>query len=292
MKHLRGFSRDDEGISGAVTATLVIATLTLVFTGVYTIVVPAWVDIAETNHMHQVANDLTVLKKNIQTQIVSGDQPLTMSSPITLKPDPTNNWLGVSGTTFPGVLTVDPSSERFNLTNELNPYEVYGACQGAVYFVPKNQEYANGASMRFIYSNGAVLKVQVKDGVMVAGPEFNLVNDTGNRTLYFSTISLFGQATSISGSKSVTVQTRALNGLVATYEGGNWATGVNVTINMTSTLGYAKTYKTFYEERLKGLGYNLGTDYTSSIIGDKVLVSIKKVNKVVLYTGTIEITLK
>jgi hypothetical protein len=292
MKHQLSFRRDEEGISGAVTATLIIATLTMVFTGVYAIVIPVWVEDVETNHMHLVANDFITLKENIQSQIEQGDTALTMGTPISLKPDPTNNFFGTYGKTFPGTLTVDPYSERFNLTNEMTTYEVYGSCQGAVYFVPKNQQYANGAIMRFIYANGAVMKVQVNDGIVIAAPEFNLVNDTGNRTLYFSAIRLYGEPTSISGSKSVTVETRTLNALVATYEGGMWDTGVNVTINATSTLGYMKVYKAFYETRLNDLGYKAGVDYNSTSSGDTLKITIKSVNKVVLYTGTVEVSLK
>ena len=292
MKHLGRFSRDDDGISGAVTATLVIATLTLVFTGVYAIVVPVWVETTETNHMHKVANDFTNLKKNIETQVQQSDLPLTMSSIITLKPDPTMNWFGVMGVTFPGTLTLDPVSERFNLTNYENPYEVYGSCQGAIYFVPKNQQYANGNAMRIIYTNGAVLKTQTASGVVIAAPPFNLVDEAGNRTLYFSTIKIFSQSTSISGSKSVTVQTRTLNAMVANYEGGVWDSRVNVTINATSSLGYIKVYKTFYEEKMKALGFLPNKDYISISSGDNLQFTIKNVTRVVLYTGVIEASLK
>jgi len=292
MKHQLSFRRDEEGISGAVTATLIIATLTMVFTGIYAIVIPVWVEDVETNHMHQVANDFITLKENIQSQIEQSDTALTMGTPIALKPDPTNNFFGTYGKTFPGTITIDPYSERFNLTNEKNTYEVYGSCQGAVYFVPKNQQYANGATMRFIYSNGAVMKVQVNDGIVIAAPVFNLVNESGNKTLYFSAIKLFGEPTSLSGSKSVTVETRTLYALVATYEGGMWDLGVNVTINATSTLGYMKVYKAFYEKRLNDQGYKLNVDYTSSGSGDSLKITIKNVKRVILYTGTVDVSLK
>lgn len=292
MKHLRGFSKDDDGISGAVTATLIIATLTIVFTGVYAVVVPAWVETAESNHMHQVANDFANLKKNIETQVAQGDEPLTMSSLITLKADQTQNWFGVMGTTFPGTLTLDPYSERFNLTNYENPYEVYGSCQGAVYFVPKNQEYAGGAPMRFIYANSAVLKTQTTTGVVTSDPIFNLVDEAGNRTFYFSTIKLFSQPTTISGSKSVAVETTTMDALVETYEGGMWASKVNITINATSNLGYMKVYKTFYEERMKALGFIPGKDYISLGTGDTLKFTIKNVTRVVLYTGVLQASLK
>jgi hypothetical protein len=291
MKHLRGFSKDEEGISGAVTATLVIATLTLVVTGVYTLVVPVWVETAETNHMHKVVNDFTNLKKNIETQVQQGDLPLTMSSIITLKPDATTNWFGVMGATFPGTLTLDPYSERFNLTNYENPYEVYGSCQGAIYFEPKNQQYASGSPMRIIYANGAILKTQTSSGVVVAAPVFNVVDEAGNRTLFFSTIKLYSQPTTITGSKSVTVQTRTLNAMVANYEGGVWDSKVNVTINATSTLGYMKVYKTFYEEKMTELGFVYGTDYLSTSGGDSLQFTVKNVTRVVLYTGVIEASL-
>ncbi len=291
MKHLGRFSKDDDGISGAVTATLVIATLTLVFTGVWTIVVPVWVETAETNHMHKVANDFANLKKNIDTEVQQGDIPLTMSSIITLKPDATTNWFGVMGATYPGTLTLDPFSERFNLTNMENPYEVYGSCQGAIYFVPKNQQYANGNPMRFIYTNGAVLKTQTASGVVIAAPPFNVVDEKGNRTLYFSTIKIFSQPTTISGSKAVTVQTRTLNAMVATYEGGVWDAKVNVTINATSSLGYRSVYQTFYEEKMKALGFVPNKDYISWGVGDSMRFTIKNVTRVVLYTGVIEASL-
>jgi hypothetical protein len=292
MKHLRRFSKDEDGISGAVTVTLIIATLTLVFTGVYAVVVPVWVETAETNHMHQVANDFTNLKKNIETQVQQSDLPLTMSSIITLKPDPTMNWFGVMGATYPGTLTLDPYSERFNLTNAENPYEVYGSCQGSIYFVPKNQQYGNGNAMRIIYANGAVLKTQTTTGVVIAAPPFTLVDEAGNRTLYYSTIKIFSESTSISGSKSVTVQTRTLNAMVATYEGGVWDSKVNVTINATSSLGYVKVYKTFYEEKMKDLGFLPNKDYISVSTGDSLRFTIKNVTRVVLYTGVIEASLK
>jgi len=292
MKHLRGFSKDDEGISGAVTATLIIATITLVFTGIYAVVVPVWVENTETNHMQKVSNDFTNMKKNIDTQVAQGASALVMSSTITLRPDPTNNFFGIGGKVFSGTLTVDPYSERFNLTNAENTYEVYGSCQGAIYFQPKNQKYADGASIRFIYSNGAVLKAQTKAGVMITAPIFNLVDEAGNRTLYFSTIRLYGEPTSISGSKAVSVETRTLNALIEEYEGGVWDSKVNVTINATSNMGYASVYKSFYEERLKVLGFASGKDYISTGSGDNFGVTIKNVTRVMLYSGTIEVVLR
>lgn len=292
MKHLRGFSKDDDAISGAVTATLLIATLVMVMTGVETIVVPAWVETAESNHMHQVANDFANLKKNIETQIEQGDEPLTMSSLITLKADQTQNWFGVMGTTFPGTLTLDPYSERFNLTNAANPYEVYGSCQGAIYFVPKNIQYANSAPMRFIYTNSAVLKTQTTSGVVSSDPIFNLVDEAGNRTFYFSAIKIYSKPTSISGSKSVTVETTTMDALVETYEGGVWASKVNITINATSNLGYMKVYKNFYEEKMKALGFLPGKDYISTGTGDTLKFTIQNVTRVVLYTGVIQASLK
>lgn len=292
MKHLRGFKKDDEGVSGAVTATLVIATLTLIFTGVYAIVVPVWVENAESNHMRQVSNDFTNMKKNIDSQIEQGDKPLTVSSTITLESDPTDDFFGVEGTMILGDLAVDPYSESFNISNAERPTEVYGTCQGAIYFMAKNQYYSK---QTYIYANGAVSRVQDnadEKGVILTAPMFDVVDELGNRTLYFSTITMFGEPTTISGSKTVTVQTRTIEALIANYEGGVWDTGVNVTINAVSNLGYIRVYENFYTDRVDEIGLVDGTDYNITRSGDSLRVEIKNVNKIILYTGTVEIELK
>jgi hypothetical protein len=145
--------------------------------------------------------------------------------------------------------------------------------------------------MRIIYANGAILKTQTSSGVVVAAPIFNVVDEAGNRTMYFSTIKLYSQPTTITGSKAVTVQTRTLNAMVANYEGGVWDSKVNVTINATSTLGYMKVYKTFYEEKMTELGFVYGTDYLSTSGGDSLQFTVKNVTRVVLYTGVLEASL-
>lgn len=292
MKRIRGFKKDEEGISGAVTATLVIATMTLIFTGMYAIVVPVWVENTEADHMRTVANDFTGMKKNIDALIEEEERSMTISSTITLQADPTNNWMGVEGKRFLGELTVDPYNERFNLTNAESPTEVYGTCQGAIYFQSKNQQYSQ---QKYIYTNGAVVRVQEETpekGVILAAPTFHVKDELGNRSLYISTITMFGEPTSISGSKSVTVQSTAIDSLIAVYEGGLWDDGVNVSINATSTLGYIKIYEKFYVEALEDLGYVDGTDFNYTRSGDNLVVNILNINKVYLYTGTMQVELK
>jgi len=89
----------------------------------------------------------------------------------------------------------------------------------------------------------------------------------------------------------VTVQTRTLNAMVATYEGGVWDSKVNVTINATSSLGYMNVYKTFYVEKMTALGFVKDKDYKSDGIGDSLRFTIMNVTRVVLYTGVIEASL-
>jgi len=157
MKRLRGFKKDEEGVSGAVTVTLIVATLTVIFAGMYAVVVPVWVENAEANHMRQVSNDFKDMKKNIDSLIVEEEEALTVSSSITLHADPTDNWFGVEGKTFLGALTVDPYSETFNLSNAENPTEMYGTCQGAIYFQSMNQQYT---PQKYVYTDGQVIRIQ------------------------------------------------------------------------------------------------------------------------------------
>jgi hypothetical protein len=292
MKRLHGYRKDEEGVSGAVTATLIVATLTVIFSGMYAVVVPVWVENAEADHMRQVSNDFTKMKKNIDSLILEEEGALTVSSSITLQADPTNNWFGVEGKRFLGELTVDPYSEVLNLSNAENPTEVYGTCQGAIYFQSMNQQYT---PQKYVYSNGQVIRIQEEaeeKGVTLAAPEFSLYDELGNRTLVISTITLFGEPTTISGSKSVSVQTSTIDSIVALYEGGLWDDGVNVTINATSNLGYIKVYHHYYEDTLVDLGYVDGVDFNSTRSGDSFGIEIKDVNKIILYTGTILVELK
>jgi len=177
-------------VSGAVTATLIVATLTVIFAGMYAVVVPVWVENAEADHMRQVSNDFTKMKKNIDSLIVEEQEALTVSSTVTLQADPTNNWFGVEGKRFLGELTIDPYSETFNLSNAETSTEVYGTCQGAIYFQSMNQQYT---PQKYVYSNGQVIRVQEEaqeKGVTIAAPEFTLYDELGNRTLVISTITV------------------------------------------------------------------------------------------------------
>jgi hypothetical protein len=292
MKRLRGFKKDEEGVSGAVTATLIVATLTMVFAGIYAVVVPVWVENAEAEHMRQVSNDFKQMKKNIDSLVEQEVDALTVSSSITLQADPTNNWFGVKGDRFVGQLTIDPYSENFNLSNAETLSEVYGTCQGAIFFQSMNQQYS---PQKYIYSNGVVIRIQEEaqeKGVTIAAPKFGLKDELGNRTLTFSAITVFGEPTTISGSKSVTVQTTSIDSIVALYEGGLWDDGVNVTIRGNSNLGYVKVYERFYVDKLTEQGYVDGTDFNSTRSGDSFSIEIKLVNKVIMFTGTVQVELK
>jgi len=110
--------------------------------------------------------------------------------------------------------------------------------------------------------------------------------------LVISAITLFGDPTTISGSKSVSVQTSAIDSIVAMYEGGLWDDGVNITIGATSNLGYVKVYQSHYEDTLVDLGYVDGVDFNSTRSGDSFSIEIKEVNKIILYTGTILVEVK
>jgi hypothetical protein len=291
MKRIPRFRADEEAVAGPVTMILIIALITTIIGAVMVISVPVWVGNAEAQHMKTISNNFIDLKKNIDNQIKTGDLDITSGTAFSMKSDPPTSFLGITGETLYGEMTVDPYNEITNISNTDDPTEIYGTAQGAVIFESRNTQYPDQV---YLYHNGAVQRIQeesMSKGLFIATSGFSVTDYGGNRTVRYSSITIFGEMSSITGSSSVVLQTRAISAIEATYKGGLWETdGINLTIGISSHLGYATVYYKYFNDTLAdNPDLTAGTDYTVTRVGDNVDVEIKDVNSLVLIQGIIEV---
>lgn len=292
--HRRHRFRDDEdGIAGPITMILIIALVTTIIGAVMVISVPVWVANAEAQHMKVVSNNFIDLKKNIDNQVKLGELEMTSGTAFKMKSDPPNSFLGITGDTQYGEMTIDPYHEITKISNTDDTTEVFGMAQGVVVFESRNTQFSNQV---YVYHNGGVLRVQeeaVNKGVFIATSGFSVTHPMGNRTLTFSSITVFGDMNVISGSSSVVLQTKPISAFEATFRGGLWESeGVNITISVTSELGYAAVYYHYFNNTLSANDDLVaGTDYTITMSADYVELKIVDVNALIMLQGTIEVKL-
>jgi len=224
------WKRDESGVSGAITAMLVILILSGFLSILYTSYIPQWTKEQEAEQMNIVLEQFLATKETIDDQIINREENLniTVTNQITIGYGG-GPVFGVGKTQ--GLLDVDPFHGNITIWSNdtgTGTNETYGWGRGNITFHSKNLEYVN---QRFTYENGAVIISQEDRAVMKVDPHFYAEKDrAGDISMSMILPILVGDMQSIAGSGDVVVATTLQ--AVDTNEFFDWSTGRNITIDV------------------------------------------------------------
>jgi hypothetical protein len=270
-----GWAGERGGISGAVTAVMLLLIITAVISIVMTVFVPIWGEADESQHMRVTLEQFYSLRENIDAQVLSESQ-LTASSKITLGNAP-SALLGFSKTT--GRLVSNPFDGQLSVYNSSDPGDIFALSRGNISFRSQNS-YLDQQS--YIYEEGAILVAGPSGAAMRAPPHFGMSKDPGgNLTASMLFVSIAGDFASFAGTENAIIETRLLTQDHNVYENGEWDLGRNITVNLTTA--YPAAWVKYLNDTLMAPLTNLTwqTDYNITSGAGWVsldLISVKKLD--------------
>ena len=158
----------DEGVVGIVVAVLIIGLFITIITTVQTIYVPNWMEQKEAEHMETVANQFSMLKFAIDTQLIAGkSMPISTSIELGSKEMP----FFLSNKAF-GSLEI--LSEEFVLSVFSDSNGTSNYTFGTIKYTSKNSYFLDQS---YIYEGGAIIMDQYKGNVMAISPSLSVELD-------------------------------------------------------------------------------------------------------------------
>ena len=277
------WKRDRTGVSGAVTAVMLLLIITSVVSIVMTIFVPIWGEADEAQHMRATLEQFYSLRENIDAQILR-ESPITASSKITLGNEP-NALLGLFKTT--GRLVSNPFNGSLSVYNTSDPTDLFAMSRGNITFTSQNAFVPQQA---YVYEQGAVLVTGPSgEAAMRVPPHFGASRDaTGNLSITMLFISLGGDFSSFAGTENVILETKLSTRDANTYEGGEWDLGKDISINLSTP--YKAAWARYFNETLTQPLTNLtaGTDFNVSIGAGWVRLDLNDVKRMELEVAVVK----
>jgi hypothetical protein len=285
IKHV--WRRDGTGVSGAVTAVMLLLIITSVVSIVMTVFVPVWGEADEAQHMRLTLEQFYSMRENIDAQILR-ESPITASSKITLGNEP-NALLGLYKTT--GRLVANPFFGSLAVYNTTDPTDLYAFSRGNVTFTSQN---AYIAQQSYIYEQGAILvSGRTGESAMRVPPHFGASkNADGNLSVTMLFVSLGGDFTSFTGTETIILETTLVNRDENTYEGGEWDLGKDISLNLTTP--YPAAWARYFNETLSQPLTNMTTpaDFSLTSGAGWVRLDLKAVKRMELGVAVVEMRIK
>ena len=281
IKH--SWNGDRTGVSGAVTAVMLLLIIISVISIVITFFVPIWAEADESQHMRQTLEQFYAMRENIDAQILQ-DNPIQASSKITLGNEP-NALLGLYRTA--GRLVANPFNGTLSVYNATDSSDLFAVSRGNVTFTSQNSYIPQRS---YILEQGAVL-VAGPGGkaAMRVPPHLSATKSAGgDLSLTMLFVSVGGDFSSFSGTENVIVETSLLTRDVNIYEGGEWELGRNISINLTTP--YADAWASFFDETLTDPVTNLtlGVDFNVTAAAGWVRLDLNDVKRMDLGVAVVE----
>ena len=233
--------------------TILIMLVSLIVNGY----IPVWMEEKEAEHQTTVQNDFMELKSRTDQLTLdaklSGSESLVSHTGITLG----TKGVGIFSPDSTGDLSLNSYRSVCNISTSSG---VQLMATGNIYY---ESSYTYYEEQELIYENGAVIAKSSGGQWVVAGPGFNLINDTGNKTLFFTMTSLLGQPDSAGGSKKVdlVMQAKTYQNETTVFPG---TSPEDITITLESR--YLDAWEDFFVGILEDSGFREGTGsdfYTS-----------------------------
>ena len=206
VRRIKKLWDENEGVVGIVVAVLLLGLFISIITTIQTIYVPAWMEQKEAEHMENVANQFSMLKFAIDTQIIS-EKPMPISTSIELGSKEMPFFL--SSKSYGSLEILE---DEFGLSINTRAGDVFDYSFGTIKYTSKNAYFLN---QDYIYEGGAIIMNQLKGNVMTILPSFSADLDpyTTDIILEFNIINIsrVKDKTSVSGFGTYPIKTRFSN---------------------------------------------------------------------------------
>jgi len=206
VRRIKKLWDENEGVVGIVVAVLLLGLFISIITTIQTIYVPAWMEQKEAEHMENVANQFSMLKFAIDTQIIS-EKPMPISTSIELGSKEMPFFL--SSKSYGSLEILE---DEFGLSVNNSVGDVFDYSFGTIKYSSKNAYFLN---QDYIYEGGAIIMNQLKGNVMTILPSFSADLDpyTTDIILEFNIINIsrVKDKTSVSGFGTYPIKTRFSN---------------------------------------------------------------------------------
>jgi hypothetical protein len=281
------WGRDGAGVSGAVTAVMLLLIITSVVSIIITFFVPVWAEADESQHMRLTLEQFYSMRENIDAQILQ-ENPIKASSKITLGNEP-NALLGLYRTA--GRISANPFNGSLSVYNTTDQTDLFALSRGNVTFTSQNSYIPQRS---YIFEQGAVLVAGPSgSAAMRVPPHFDATKDAvGHLSLTMMFISVGGDFSSVSGTENVIVESNLLTRDQNVYEGGEWDIGKDISINITTP--YPLAWASYFNETLTEPLTNLteGSDFDLTAANGWVRVDLKDVRRMDLGVAVVETSVK
>jgi len=280
------WKKDRRGISGAVTAVMLLLIISSVISIVVVVYVPAWGESDETQHMRTTLEQFYSLRESIDAQVLR-ETPVAASSKITLGNAP-SALLGFSKST--GRIVSNPFNGSLTVHNSSDPTDLFALSRGNITYMSQNS-YLDQQS--YVYEQGAILVAGTRDAAMRAPPHFGVSRgEGGNLTVSMLFVSVSGDFSSFTGTENAIVETRLVARDSNVYEGGEWTLGQNITLNLTTP--YPKAWERYFNGTLLAPLTNLTwlTEYNITTGTGFVRLDLIRVVKLDLGVAVMDVRIK
>jgi hypothetical protein len=283
----KAWKRDGAGVSGAVTAVMLLLIITSVISIIITFFVPIWAEADESQHMRTTLEQFYSMRENIDAQILQ-DNPIKASSKITLGNEP-NALLGLYRTA--GRLVSNPFNGSLSVYNASDPTDLFALSRGNVTFTSQNSYIPQRS---YIFEQGAVLVAGPGgSAAMRVPPHFSASRDAaGHLEVTMMFISVGGDFSSFSGTENVIVESNLVTRDDNVYEGGEWDLGRDISVNLTTP--YPAAWASYFNETLTSPLTNLtaGADFNITSSAGWVRLDLMDVLRMDLGVAVVETRIK
>jgi hypothetical protein len=264
----RAIRRDDEASAGVVSILLAILVFVILLTLVTSVWMPEWMETAENDHSKEVNAQFAHIKSSIDKQILNGDTKFLIGNPLTLG----SKGVSIFGTDSSGTFSInsfteDDLSAYCNVRNESG--EINVTSTGGMRYESNNIHYVD----QFLaYENGAIILGQGKGQVVRTRPQFTIEKHGPVAHMGFTLITVSGLETSITGTGTIIVQTK-----LVTYTTAQFRHDTPQWVNITMISEFPAAWARFYNNTLIEEGFSSPADYTTTVSGNTITVSIRNV---------------
>ena len=252
-KNIRKLQDSNEGVVGIVVAVLIIGLFVIIITTIQTVYVPLWMEQKEAEHMEDIANQFSMLKYAIDTQLVT-EKPIPISTSIKLG---SKEMPFFSSSRSFGNLDILSDQFILSINSGSSVYSNYTF--GTIKYSSRNSYFLDQS---YIYEGGAVIMEQNKGSIMAISPSFSVQLDPSltpfniNISLNITNITRVKEKISVSGYWIYPIKTEYSSSLPPVLKNG-----VNyIVINTT----YPNAWEIFFNRTLTESDLEYGTHFSIS----------------------------
>ena len=206
IRTIKKLRESNEGVVGIVVAVLIIGLFITIITTIQTIYVPLWMEQKEAEHMEEIANQFSMLKYAIDTQLIT-EKALPISTSIKLGSKEMPFFL--SSRSFG---SLDILSDQFIITVNSGAGTFTNYSLGTIKYSSKNAYFLDQS---YVYECGAIIMDQYKGNIMVIYPSFSVELDPYtyeiNISFNIANISRVKEKTAVSGYGTYPIKTEFSN---------------------------------------------------------------------------------